>query len=125
MDPLPAPIPLDVPPTASATSGAAVPWDCQRCGACCAHFRVSFYWGEVDEAPGGWVPIALTQTLTPLTRCMQGTWHASPRCVSLAGDIGQQVGCQIYAQRPSVCREVMAGDPQCLRARRAHGLPVG
>ena len=33
---------------------------CQPCGACCAHFRVSFYWAEADDAPGGFVPAALT-----------------------------------------------------------------
>jgi hypothetical protein len=26
---------------------------CVSCGACCAHFRVSFYWAEADDAPGG------------------------------------------------------------------------
>ena len=28
---------------------------CTSCGACCAHFRVSFYWGECQSG-GGLVP---------------------------------------------------------------------
>ena len=98
--------------------------NCQQCGACCAHFRVAFYWGESDEAPGGHVPSALTESLRPNVLCMRGTSSKQPRCQALQGDIGGQVGCGIYAQRPTPCREVMPGDPQCLRARQAHGFPV-
>lgn len=96
--------------------------DCQRCGACCAHYRVSFYWAEANDAPGGHVPAELTQPLTPHLRCMQGTSSKTPRCVALQGDIGVNVGCGIYQQRPTVCREVMPGDPQCLKARAQHGI---
>ncbi len=45
---------------------------CMTCGACCAYFRVSFYWAEADDA-GGLVPSALTEPLTPFLRCMSGT----------------------------------------------------
>lgn len=96
--------------------------DCQRCGACCAHFRVSFYWAEADDAPGGTVPVALTRQVTPQLRCMAGTERKPSRCVALAGEVGQQVGCAIYALRASTCREVQPGDAQCHRARTAHGL---
>ncbi len=43
------------------------PNPCMTCGACCAHYRVSFYWGESSEAPGGFVPIELTEQVHP--RC--------------------------------------------------------
>ena len=82
-------------------------FDCQQCGACCAYFRVSFYWAEGDDAPGGTVPAHLTQ--------------AKPaRCVALTGEIGQRVGCSIYAQRSSTCQELMPGDDKCLKARAHH-----
>jgi Fe-S-cluster containining protein len=96
---------------------------CQRCGACCAAYRVSFYWAEADDAPGGVVPVQLTQTLSPHLRCMQGTSANQPRCVALDGVVGQSVGCQIYLQRPSPCHELSLGDPQCLQARARYGLP--
>jgi hypothetical protein len=97
-------------------------FDCQRCGACCAHFRVSFYWAEADDAPGGTVPVALTRQISPHHRCMAGTAARPARCVALAGEIGQAVACTIYAQRSSTCRGLEPGDSQCLKARAAHGL---
>lgn len=96
--------------------------DCQRCGACCAHFRVSFYWTEADDGPQGSVPVSLTEQLNGHLRCMAGTSARAPRCIALQGDVGKDVGCTIYQQRPSPCREVMPGDPQCLKARAAHQL---
>lgn len=38
---------------------------CMTCGACCAYFRVSFYWAEASDG-GGTVPVHLTEPLTPL-----------------------------------------------------------
>lgn len=98
------------------------PMDCQRCGACCAQYRVSFYWAEGDDAPGGHVPVALTQPLNAHLRCMAGTSSRAPRCIALQGEIGANVGCAIYDRRPTPCREVTPGDAQCLRARTAHGV---
>lgn len=101
-------------------SGAIL--DCQRCGACCAMFRVSFYWGEADDAPGGRVPVALTRPVGPLHRCMAGTEARPVRCVALQGEVGRSVACAIYSRRASTCREVQPSDAQCLKARAAHGL---
>lgn len=101
----------------------SVEFDCQRCGACCAFFRVSFYWAEADDAPGGTVPAGLTQAIGPLHRCMAGTAAKPARCVALQGELGRQVACGIYELRSSSCRELMPGDEKCLKARAAHGLP--
>lgn len=119
---------------------------CRRCGACCASFRVSFYWGEIaDEgAPGApgesltGVPVALTERLDAHRSCMVGTNARRPRCVALEGAVGDHVGegvaCAIYDRRPSTCREFLAhgevgGDPAagvnnpvCTRARARYGL---
>ncbi|MFZ9990637.1 MAG: YkgJ family cysteine cluster protein, partial [Burkholderiaceae bacterium] len=46
---------------------------CSNCGVCCKHFRVSFYQGELDTFPNGFVPIAMTTPVTPFLVCMQGT----------------------------------------------------
>lgn len=67
---------------------------CMTCGACCAYFRVSFYWAEADDA-GGLVPSALTEPLTPFLRCMSGTNQRQSRCAALSGDIGDAVHCTI------------------------------
>jgi len=92
---------------------------CQTCGACCATFRVSFYWADAD-ARG--LPAELTEQINPWFGCMAGTNRAAPHCVALAGTVGTEVGCRVYEQRPEPCREVQAGDSQCLKARSHHGL---
>ena len=95
---------------------------CLSCGACCAHFRVSFYWAESDAHPAGTVPHALTVPITPHLVAMRGTDTRCPRCVALRGEVGSAVSCTIYPQRSSPCREFSAGTDACNRAREKHGL---
>jgi Fe-S-cluster containining protein len=101
---------------------------CLRCGACCAHFRVAFHWSEADISLGGEVPPALTEKLDPHRLVMRGTQASHPQCVAMEGAVGQEVRCGIYAQRPSVCREILPSwesgthSPQCDKARLAYGL---
>lgn len=38
--------------------------------------------------------------LTPKLMRMKGTDEAAPRCIALTGEVGQQVGCSIYAKPP-------------------------
>ena len=93
---------------------------CNSCGACCAHFRVSFHWLEASQRglPGdSLIPV------TPHLVCLPGTAAAPVRCSFLEGSIGNRTSCSVYACRPSPCREVMPGDAQCRKARAAHGLP--
>lgn len=107
----------------------STPNPCLACGACCAHFRVSFYWAESEPFLGGNVPVALTTRLTPHRAAMLGTDCANPRCAALEGAVGGQVRCTIYENRPSPCRELdpswLHGEAseKCDAARRAHGLP--
>lgn len=98
--------------------------DCQSCGACCASYRVSFYWAESDEHPNGHVPAALTTPISPYRIAMRGTDAKPVRCVALQGCIGEAVSCSIYEQRSSTCRDFNAGDERCAQARRRHGLPA-
>ena len=107
---------VDAEPTAAASR-----FDCRDCGACCASFRVSFYWAEA-EAFG--LPEALVEQLSPWYACMAGTNAASPRCQALQGEVGHCVTCAVYRQRPSPCREVQPGDAQCRKARLACRLPL-
>lgn len=96
---------------------------CVQCGACCANFRVSFYWSETDAHPSGSVPEHLTIPISPYHVAMRGTERQPPRCQALEGEIGQQVGCAIYLQRSSTCREFRAGDERCNQVRAKFGMP--
>ncbi len=101
---------------------------CQSCGACCSTFRVSFYWAETTATSQGCVPVEMTEQMNLYRSCMKGTSSATPRCAALEGQIGQQVRCTIYENRPSVCREYQVFDssgvinPRCNEARKKHGL---
>jgi Fe-S-cluster containining protein len=102
---------------------------CLACGACCAAFRVSFYWSESDEAAADSVPADMTCPIAPLLCAMKGTDHSHPRCIALQGTVGVRVWCAIYERRPSVCREVAPSGQNgmaniwCDRARAIWGLP--
>ncbi|MCA9933010.1 MAG: YkgJ family cysteine cluster protein [Ardenticatenaceae bacterium] len=102
---------------------------CQCCGACCATYRVSFYWAEAAPEFGGTVPPELTEQLNEVRAVMKGTKHHPTRCVALEGQVKGCVRCTIYEQRPSPCRTLKVswedGTPSdlCNRARLAWGLP--
>lgn len=92
---------------------------CLSCGACCASYRVSFYWSEAKELGLEGHHI---EKVNGWRICMAGTNQRSPLCCSLEGVVGRQVICLVYANRPSPCREVQPGDDKCNKARIRHGL---
>ena len=94
---------------------------CQQCGACCAFFRVSFYWAEASQRG---LPEALIEKVSDHLVSMAGTNQPQPRCHALQGELGSEVTCSVYSARPSPCREVQPGDEKCNRARARHGLPL-
>ncbi len=103
---------------------------CISCGACCAHFRVQFYWREANAGESDHVvPHGFFEELTTFLRCMAGTAKKHrPKCLGLQGRIGQNAVCSIYSCRPTPCREFNASysdgqnHPRCDEARKAHGL---
>src|SRR3989338_8234991 len=89
---------------------------CTTCGACCACFRVAFYWREE-------VPPAFTEDQDPFRKVMKGTSQKYGRkCQALKGRIGESVKCTIYEKRPSVCRAFSPYTERCDLAREQHGL---
>lgn len=103
------------------------PHPCVKCGACCATYRVLFSPAEVHTAPYN-VPKDLTEKVDDQTRAMIGTNQHRPRCLALGGHIGKEVGCLIYLNRPSCCREFIPSyenglkNPRCDEARKGKGL---
>ncbi|MFN3454864.1 MAG: YkgJ family cysteine cluster protein [Pseudobdellovibrio sp.] len=103
---------------------------CQKCGACCASFRVSFYWREAEKTDTQHpVPSNYWIESTPEHRVMKGTENKHhPKCCALKGKVGQSVGCEIYTHRPTPCRSFQASyengsyNSRCDEARAKHGL---
>lgn len=100
---------------------------CRSCGACCAYFRVSFHWSETLPESHG-VPIELTSSISLHKNAMNGTSLQTPSCVALLGVIGEATSCQIYNNRPSVCRTFQPSfengsmNKNCETARLGKGL---
>lgn len=107
---------------------------CQKCGACCSSYRVSFYWREAEASDNLFaVPQNFWEEGSGHYRTMKGTESKhSPKCVALKGKVGEFVSCTIYNNRPSPCRNFEASfeygihKPRCDEARKKHGLsPLG
>lgn len=103
---------------------------CVACGACCASFRVAFYWIESESNSEYRVPSNLVEDLDLRQRCMKGTNSKHhPKCIALKGKVGKQAYCSIYENRPTPCRAFSASyeagvhQPRCDEARAKHGLP--
>lgn len=103
---------------------------CVRCGACCATYFVLFDRAETSKDSEFQVPLELTEKVDSNSRAMLGTNQPRPRCVALQGRLGHEVGCTIYAQRPSCCRNFQPSyesgvrNPRCDLARKGKGLRV-
>lgn len=101
---------------------------CLTCGACCAYFRVSFYWVEADDATPGGVPVHLTRKISEHRRAMISAGGEGHRCISLEGVVGREVMCAIHPGRPSPCRDFEASwvngvrNGRCDMARAFWGL---
>lgn len=106
---------------------------CQKCGACCAAYRVIFYWREAEPSEREhpvptdfWVENG--NDLSPF-RVMKGTnQNHKIKCEALIGKVGKNVSCLIYQNRPSPCHNFKASyennihQPRCDQARAKHGL---
>ena len=112
---------------------------CQLCGACCASFRVTFYWREAEDStlltesknqhPQPIVPKGYWIESNSMQRQMKGTEHKHlPKCIALKGRIGEFVSCEIYNNRPTPCQNFKASyehglhEKRCDEARKRHGL---
>jgi Fe-S-cluster containining protein len=94
------------------------PYDCQRCGACCAYAADWPRFTLEDESAIRRIPAHYVDEARGRMRSDGG------RCRALKGEIGGSTECAVYELRPDVCRACEPGDDACLMARRRHGLPV-
>jgi Fe-S-cluster containining protein len=100
-------------------------YDCQACGACCSTSPgeldyVLVRHGELDELLEH-VPDYYVRTdqdgIHALRTCP--TDQGLTTCVALEGEVGEEVSCTIYENRPRACRNFQAGSMACEMARSA------
>lgn len=92
-----------------------VEYDCQKCGACCAH---KWSWPVLrrDRSDARQIPRHLVREDLPLLKTVGN------RCIALTGSVGISTGCSIYEARPAACRAFQPGSALCLEAREACGI---
>lgn len=100
---------------------------CQKCGACCAIFQVSF--DRVEANPDHFnVPTQMMVSISPKRNALKFINPNRKRCLALKGSLGQNVSCSIYKNRPSPCRNFKASyengihQSRCDEARVKIGL---
>jgi Fe-S-cluster containining protein len=97
-------------------------YDCDGCGACCMTWPVLV--SDEDAAREGRITVEgkrLSEHLgTPYWRyqIFPLPFH-DERCCFL----NEEKRCEIYATRPRVCRQFLAGSERCQEARQYHDLP--
>jgi Fe-S-cluster containining protein len=106
--------------------------DCEACGACCCNSEPNKHhafrdYVEVTSADVLWKRQEKLFSLAVLNAV--GETHLKlvgreQRCVALSGKVGEQVGCTIYALRPTPCRDLQAGSLECLERRKEKKLPI-
>lgn len=124
---------------------------CQTCGACCVQLDTDKWdpfpgWARVTPADAARLTPRErrgvnkdTDDTGPRTRLIRSTHYGFTRvvptdptpsgapvhrCYFLDGKVGGCVSCTIYDRKPEVCTNFTPGEPMCLDARRAFGLPV-
>lgn len=98
---------------------------CNECGACC--------WTREEFGRGGYVRLndedikrlphkyhlkVITESEFNVDRLgVRGTPATGYRCVALVGRIGEKTLCDIYEQRPELCRKYERGSVDCRKDR--------
>lgn len=106
-------------------------FDCQKCGACCAHFANEDLSDIGRRGRGIFIADDDTNGLPPSLVIEYGLTYAVDKwlrarkvgehwqCKALTGQIGQSCSCSVYEKRPETCRKFEAGSMPCRTARFA------
>ena len=104
------------------TDPAAPIPDCTTCGACCTAF-------VVVDAERASIPNSKLWTVTSVNENGEESAKRFLRrrepdfaCAALEGEVGDEVSCSVYENRPSMCRKFEAGSDRCHAVRRAFGI---
>lgn len=104
--------------------------DCQTCGACCAAPSPSEgpFVLPISKAEARQLPTRMVARIAPLEvgkRVFTHSLRRHPelnRCNALKGIVGLDCRCEVYPQRPEICRVFPAGSEHCLAARALWGF---
>jgi len=101
---------------------APVP-ECLTCGLCCSSF-LTVHVHRDDPAPreSYWeINVEARKRELTVDRVLKREPEGG-RCISLNGELGKELSCKIYEDRPNLCREFETGSDKCHALRRISGL---
>jgi hypothetical protein len=98
------------------------PIPCTECGACCNYFTIKFDLKYNPQVPKNRIIMIKNEGY------MKGAHHFKGKCNAITGEIGKDSLCEIYENRPDVCKAFPVWlpdgtqNPRCVKAREFHGL---
>lgn len=92
--------------------------DCVGCGRCCHHPPRTVTLLESDEARMGEELLRRLTVVHDRPPYFRFVVNAGDACGALDRSVPGHYPCAVYAVRPDGCREVEAGSPACMEARR-------
>ncbi|NNE66906.1 MAG: YkgJ family cysteine cluster protein [Pyrinomonadaceae bacterium] len=104
------------------TDPAAPKPDCKTCGACCAAFVVVDAENSSITSEKLWAVDSISDNGERATKSILRRREPDFACAGLAGEVGDEVSCTVYDNRPSMCRKFEAGSDRCHAVRRAYGI---
>ena len=95
--------------------------DCIPCGACCIYGLVIPINRREPEPLSRYLEITLDDVDDVVIERVFERGEDG-RCVNLDGVVGQEIGCNVYPDRPQMCRDFDAGSDRCFGYRRMYGI---
>ncbi len=96
--------------------------DCVTCGVCCSFALIVPVSHEDTSRLTRYCDILLDDTEDEIVIDRVLPRSEDGRCVHLMGELGRSIGCEIYLDRPRVCREFDAGSDRCHEYRRMFAI---
>lgn len=96
--------------------------DCITCGACCVYGLVIPINRREPEPLKRYVEVALDEAPDVVIERAFERAEGDGRCVNMAGEVGVEIGCTVYPDRPQICRDFDAGSDRCFGYRRMYGI---
>lgn len=102
-------------------TGVPVP-DCIPCGACCVYGLVIPINRREPEPLECYIEVMLDDAPDVVIERVFERDERDGRCVNMAGEVGVEIGCTVYNDRPQICRDFDAGSDRCFGYRRMYGI---
>lgn len=96
--------------------------DCVTCGACCVYGLVIPINRRDPEPLERYIEVTLDDAPEVVIERVFERDERDGRCVNMAGEVGVEIGCTVYPDRPQICRDFDAGSDRCFGYRRMYGI---